>query len=98
MTPELCISSALAQTTAQNPITYNYIGLEYGRECYAGTVPPYPEPSSLTGAHACTMSCKGNAKESCGGPNMYNFYVATAVLGSGTSSSIWNSAVSTVNV
>ncbi|PQE05793.1 wsc domain-containing protein [Rutstroemia sp. NJR-2017a BVV2] len=92
MTPELCISSALAQTTAKPPITYNYIGLEYGRECYAGTAPPTPEPSSLTGAHACTMSCKGDPTVSCGGPNMYNLYVTTAVLGSGIS------AVSTANV
>ncbi|KAJ8066889.1 hypothetical protein OCU04_004275 [Sclerotinia nivalis] len=98
MTPELCLSSALAQKTAQTPVTYKYIGLEYGRECYAGTMPPTPEPSSLVGAHACTMPCKGNSKESCGGPNMYNFYAATAVLASAASNSIWNSAVSTVSV
>ncbi|TGO50858.1 hypothetical protein BCON_0174g00030 [Botryotinia convoluta] len=73
MSPKLCISSALAQVTAQTPITYKYIALEYGRECYAGSVPPNPEPSSLTGAHACTMTCKGDSKQSCGGPNMYNF-------------------------
>ncbi|KAF7889532.1 uncharacterized protein EAF02_001947 [Botrytis sinoallii] len=74
MSPKLCISSALAQVTAQIPSpTYKYIALEYGRECYAGSVPPTPEPSSLTGAHAYTMTCKGDFKQNCGGPNMYDF-------------------------
>lgn len=74
MCPELYIPSALAQVTAQTPITYKYIGLEHGRECYAGSVPPNPEPSSLTGTHAYTTTCKGDSKQSCGGPIMYNLY------------------------
>ncbi|KAK8906371.1 hypothetical protein QC760_004964 [Botrytis cinerea] len=74
MCPELYIPSALAQVTAQTPVTYKYIGLEHGRECYAGSVPPNPEPSSLTGTHAYTTTCKGDSKQSCGGPIMYNLY------------------------
>ncbi|KAM0149773.1 hypothetical protein ACHAQE_009232 [Botrytis cinerea] len=74
MCPELYIPSALAQVTAQTPITYKHIGLEHGRECYAGSVPPNPEPSSLTGTHACTTTCKGDSKQSCGAPIMYNLY------------------------
>ena len=95
MTPELCISSALARLSAVPATTYLYAGVEYGRECYAGSVAPTPEPSSLVGAKACTMTCKGDAGLLCGGPNMYGLYKATGMTITGTGSTVWNSAVVT---
>jgi iron transport multicopper oxidase len=98
MTPDLCISSALARLSATPATTYAYVGLEYGRECYAGSVAPTPEPTSLAGTKVCTMTCKGDAKQSCGGPKMYNLWVTTTATITGTASNQWQSApaVSTV--
>ncbi|RDW79993.1 hypothetical protein BP6252_04631 [Coleophoma cylindrospora] len=98
MTPELCISSALARLSAKPATTYAYVGVEYGRECYAGIVAPTPEPASLTGIRACTIPCKGDAVKKCGGANQYNLYAATTATISGTGTTVWNSApaVSTV--
>ncbi|KAL3426632.1 WSC domain-containing protein-like protein 3 [Phlyctema vagabunda] len=98
MTPELCISSALARLSATPATTYRYVGVEYARECYAGSVAPTPQPASLTGPKACTMACKGNPSLKCGGSNQMNLYVATTATISGTGTTVWNSApaVSTV--
>ncbi|TVY39827.1 hypothetical protein LOCC1_G004958 [Lachnellula occidentalis] len=77
MSPELCISSALARLSATPATTYAFVGVEYGRECYARTAAPTPQPSSLSGSKACTMTCKGDSSQKCGGSNMYNLYAAT---------------------
>ncbi|CAG8961013.1 hypothetical protein HYFRA_00002553 [Hymenoscyphus fraxineus] len=82
MTPSLCISSALARLSATPATTYAYVALEYGRECYAHTAAPSPQPTNLMGSKACTFPCKGNLdgeKEKCGAGNMYNLWVATSV-------------------
>ena len=76
MTVEQCISSAMARLTAVPATTYRYVGLEYGQECYAHTAAPTPEPTQLVGPKACTMTCKGNHGELCGGSNMYNLYAS----------------------
>lgn len=96
MTPDLCISSALARLSAKPASTYLYAGVEYGRECYAGSVAPTPEPNTLVGKNACTMPCKGDANQKCGAGNMYNLYAATAATISGTGTTVWNSAPATV--
>jgi iron transport multicopper oxidase len=77
MTPQLCISSALNFLTAIPATTFRYVGVEYGRECYAGTAAPTPEPGTLTGPRACSMTCKGDPSQSCGAGNMYNLYATT---------------------
>jgi len=96
MTPDLCISSAVAQLSAMPATTYLWAGVEYGRECYAGTVAPTPEPSALEGSGACTMACKGDEHEICGGPAMLNLYVVTRLAGvTGTESDVWSSTPAT---
>ncbi|TVY18072.1 WSC domain-containing protein [Lachnellula arida] len=89
MSPELCISSALARLSATPATTYAFVGVEYGRECFAHTAAPSPQPSSLSGSNACTMKCEGDSSHMCGGPNMYNLYAATTatIIGTGASSS-----------
>ena len=43
------------------------------------------------------MTCKGDSAVKCGGPNQYNFYVATSVTSGlvGTSSGAWSSVPAT---
>lgn len=96
MTPELCISSALARLSATPATTYAFVGLEYGRECYAHTAAPSPQPSSLVGSKACNMKCKGDSSQKCGGANMYNLYGAATV--DGVAASQWTSAMVTATV
>ncbi|PVH80099.1 WSC-domain-containing protein [Cadophora sp. DSE1049] len=92
MTPDLCISSALARRSANPATTFLYAGVEYGRECYAATRAPTPQPASLVGPKACTMPCKGDLSVSCGAGKMYNLYVATIVTVTGTATNQWSSA------
>jgi iron transport multicopper oxidase len=98
MTPDLCISSALARLSVTPATIYAYVGIEYGRECYTGSVAPTPEPMSLAGTKMCTMTCAGDRNRRCGGPNRYNLWVATSATIMGTASSQRASApaVSTV--
>jgi len=93
MTPQLCISSALARISAKPATTFLYAGVEYGRECYAGSVAPTPEPASLVGPKACTFPCKGDASQSCGAGNQYNLYVATTATLTGTETTVWTVAL-----
>ncbi|EPE25666.1 hypothetical protein GLAREA_01578 [Glarea lozoyensis ATCC 20868] len=79
MTPSLCISSAIARLSAVPAATYAYVGLEYGRECYAHTARPRPEPTALKGPKACTIKCKGDSSQSCGGRNMLNVWMLGGV-------------------
>lgn len=73
MTNEMCISAARAALPAT---TYQFAGVEYGKQCYAGTVAP--TSTTLVGTKACTMTCAGNivnvAKETCGGKKQYNLW------------------------
>ena len=95
MTPQLCISSALARLSAIPATTYRYVGVEYGRECYAGSIAPNPEPNTLVGAKACTMPCAGDSRIKCGGGKMYNLYAATTATITGTGTTVWQSAPAT---
>jgi iron transport multicopper oxidase len=93
MTVEQCIAAAMARLTAVPATTYLYVGLEYGRECYAATAAPSPEPILLVGAKACTMTCKGNPGEQCGGSNQYNLYASgTSITRTATGTAIWSNA------
>lgn len=78
MSVEFCISAAQARLSATPATTYNYVGVEYGRECYGATA-AVPAQTSLVGNKACTKACKGNSAESCGGRAMYNYYITSAI-------------------
>ncbi|MCJ1393673.1 hypothetical protein MMC18_006549 [Xylographa bjoerkii] len=43
---------------------YNYMGLEYGSECWCGN--SYANPTSLSPDTDCSFSCSGSASEVCG--------------------------------
>jgi iron transport multicopper oxidase len=93
MSPELCIDLVKARLTAVPATTYLYVGLEYGRECYAYTVAPSPEPTSLAGKNACTIPCMGNKGEKCGGRAQYNLWATgTSITGTVTGTGIWTTA------
>ncbi|KAF2761337.1 WSC-domain-containing protein [Pseudovirgaria hyperparasitica] len=50
---------------------YKYAGVEYSYECYCGnTIDNGHGPKS----DGCTMTCKGNSTEFCGGANRINLY------------------------
>lgn len=51
---------------------YAVAGLEYGNECYCGTLEDI-EDVKVSGE--CYMPCSGDANQICGGPNAINYYV-----------------------
>ncbi|KZW03188.1 copper radical oxidase [Exidia glandulosa HHB12029] len=70
MTVENCLDSCLA-------IGFGLAGTEFGAECYCGL------QFGLDGAPAddgCTMACKGDGTELCGGPNRLNAYNFTGTV------------------
>lgn len=93
MSVEFCIAAAQLRLSAKPATTYRYIGVEYARECYGATA-PVPSQTSLVGNKACPTLCAGNKTETCGGANMYNYYITSDV--STTSSSIPVSTTGTV--
>lgn len=50
---------------------FGVAGLEYGNECYCGTLDDV-EDAEISGE--CYMPCAGNAAQICGGPNAINWY------------------------
>lgn len=56
---------------------YQYMGVEYGRECYCGNV---IATGSAPATDNCNMQCAGNSLEICGGPNRLNMYNKTATV------------------
>lgn len=83
MSPEACISAAQAKLTANPPVTYRVLGLEYGRECWGQTA-ALTSQTSLVGNLACPSTCAGDKSKSCGGNNMFNYYATTSGLGTST--------------
>lgn len=93
MSVESCISAAKARLSAIPATTYLFVGLEYGRECYAHTAAPSPQPTEIVGSKACTMTCKGNPTQICGAGKMYNLYASgPTITGTATGTAIWSSA------
>jgi hypothetical protein len=89
MAVEQCISAARA---ALPDTTYRYLGLEAAHECWAGTAAPLATAAATTtmpltmmtltalvGSDACSMTCRGNASQSCGGARQFNLYVTSGV-------------------
>lgn len=68
MTIEVC-------TAACATAGYIFAGVEYGDECYCdSSLRNYAAPAT---DGRCSMSCQGNANETCGGPNGLNVYQLT---------------------
>ncbi|KAK5193940.1 hypothetical protein LTR99_005830 [Exophiala xenobiotica] len=65
MTLELC-----AQTAQKG--NYQYFGIEYASECWTGNTLATSAATLAEGK--CSMSCSGNATETCGGPNALSLF------------------------
>jgi hypothetical protein len=63
MTVEKCLGACTAAG-------YSYAGLEYAGECYCGQSAP---PTVVTDGR-CSMTCKGDSSELCGGPDGLSVY------------------------
>ena len=70
MTVESCVKFCSAQIPAQP-----YAGVEYAAECYCGSSLPTTATRAATNA-TCSMTCSGNNKEYCGGPNLLDIYAS----------------------
>ncbi|WVQ70425.1 uncharacterized protein L199_008652 [Kwoniella botswanensis] len=54
---------------------FTYAAVEYGRECYCGN--SFANGASLSKySSQCTMTCAGNKKQTCGGPNALSVYAS----------------------
>lgn len=60
MTIEKCTTACLSQG-------YNIAGVEYGNECFCDN--SFQNYGALVTDGRCNMPCKGNANQTCGGPN-----------------------------
>ncbi|KAJ3330526.1 hypothetical protein HDU76_005463 [Blyttiomyces sp. JEL0837] len=66
MTLELCINLCVSAGKG-----YTVMGVEYAQECWCGQALPAVLPTS----NQCTMSCKGNSGEICGGPSALSAFI-----------------------
>ena len=100
MSPELCISAVASANAKLKPgvSTYVVFGLEYGRECWGATsLLNMAGQTSLAGDRACTMACSGLPNQaSCGGRNMYDYYVPSTYKASLVATSVPVSTTGTV--
>ncbi|KAH0538563.1 hypothetical protein FGG08_004851 [Glutinoglossum americanum] len=71
----------------------NYIGAEYGRECWCGSV--LDSGSVQAPAADCNMQCAGNASEVCGGSSRLNLYTSVGTASTGVVSKTTTSVSST---
>ncbi|KAF2732319.1 heme peroxidase [Polyplosphaeria fusca] len=62
--------------------TYNYFGVEYGKECYCGNT--INAGSVSTAASDCSYLCAGNSTQFCGAGNRLNMYQKGASAASST--------------
>ncbi|CAD6446517.1 86c7ab1a-b181-4c17-907e-67653ddef4d4 [Sclerotinia trifoliorum] len=68
---------------------FTYFGMEYANECYCGNligVGSVNQSSGTPSINGCSMLCKGNAKEYCGGPGRLDVYMLNTASSSTTSS------------
>jgi hypothetical protein len=70
MTVEACQSYCLGKN-------YPLAGVEYSTECYCGLSLSY---NSSVGRTGCTMACKGNSSEICGGSSRLSVYNFTSYV------------------
>lgn len=62
-TLDTCAAAAIANN-------YQYFGVEYGGECFAGNT----IASSASDGASCNMKCSGNGSQDCGGPNAISMF------------------------
>lgn len=55
---------------------YSYAGTEYGGECWCGNT--LPDNAVKLDSSKCSMSCKGDSNQSCGGPAALNLFADTS--------------------
>nr|OQO23943.1 hypothetical protein B0A51_11072 [Rachicladosporium sp. CCFEE 5018] len=67
MTVEKCQASCLKNG-------FNYAGLEYANECFCDSSAQNGGGPAPDGNAGCTMACKGNTDEICGGPGRLNVW------------------------
>lgn len=58
---------------------YQYCGLEYGQECWGA--PQVASSATSIDESKCSMACKGDSRQLCGGSNALQFYKATNMDG-----------------
>ncbi|KAL2063424.1 hypothetical protein VTL71DRAFT_5229 [Oculimacula yallundae] len=57
--------------------SFNWFGVEYGRECYCGDS---PNPGSVPApATECSFKCPGNGEQTCGAGNRLSMYSKTSI-------------------
>ncbi|CAO1604760.1 hypothetical protein XANCAGTX0491_008300 [Xanthoria calcicola] len=78
MTIEICLDYCQSKGTS-------YAGIEYRRECYCGNALASDATSNAGG---CTLSCKGDANEICGGSLHMNVYQAISKADSPSTTSL----------
>lgn len=85
-TIELCAASCKG---------FTYFGMEYANECYCGNTLAATSVNQTSGTpsvNGCSMLCKGNSKEYCGGPGKLVVYMLNIT----TSSSVSVTSTSTI--
>ncbi|KAF4554906.1 Hypothetical protein D9617_3g019750 [Elsinoe fawcettii] len=55
---------------------YQYMGLEYGKQCFCGNSIPTDRVPSSTTYGQCNMPCAGNSSQICGGGSQLSLYKA----------------------
>ncbi|KAF7895090.1 hypothetical protein EAF00_006904 [Botryotinia globosa] len=67
---------------------FTYFGMEYANECYCGNVlgvGSVNQTSGTSSINGCSMLCKGNTKEYCGGPGKLDVYMLNTATSSSSS-------------
>jgi len=68
-TLDMCAAAAIANN-------YQYFGVEYGSECFAGNT----IASSATSGSSCSMKCGGDSSQICGGSNAISMFQNKAFI------------------
>ncbi|KAI9343054.1 hypothetical protein DFJ73DRAFT_762056 [Zopfochytrium polystomum] len=91
MTLELCAAICIQQNKVDSRLStggafngnYLFMGVEYSQECYCSGISTFTQVASTS----CTMACKGNSGEVCGGPSALSVFLYNLLSGTVTSSS-----------
>ncbi|TEY50792.1 hypothetical protein BOTCAL_0272g00040 [Botryotinia calthae] len=78
-----------------------YFGMEYANECYCGNVlgiGSINQTSSTPSTNGCSMLCKGNTKEYCGGSGKLDVYMVSTATSSSQSMISTSTATSTTSL
>ncbi|KAF7950917.1 uncharacterized protein EAE97_002469 [Botrytis byssoidea] len=79
---------------------FTYFGMEYANECYCGNVfgvGSVNQTSRTPSINGCSMLCKGNTKEYCGGPGKLDAYMLNTAASSSSSMISTSTTISTTS-